>query len=85
MIERTFPFNVLHPYTRERATQLVQCINRFSSNCYYMHGSTHINGRSLLGVLAMMSFQDEELTIRIEGEDQEAAYEALEGLLLENA
>lgn len=82
MIERTYPFSVLEPYTREHATELVRCINRFTSSCHYLRGTQHINGRSLLGVLTIMACGGERLTIRIDGHDEKAAFQAIEELLL---
>ena len=56
---------------------LVQTTKNFSSNIYLQKGSDRINAKSIMGIITLGAAYGTELKIIAEGEDEEAAVEAL--------
>jgi phosphocarrier protein HPr len=56
------------------AALFAQVTNRFRADVWVEKDSTHVNGRSILGLMMLGASQGSKLRIRIEGPD---AYEAL--------
>jgi len=59
------------------AAVLVQVAKDFSSNIYFEKGSNRINAKSIMGILTLAASYKTELKIIAEGEDEEAAVEAI--------
>jgi phosphotransferase system HPr (HPr) family protein len=66
------------------ASMFVQTAKRFQSTITASHGSRSVNAKSILSVLTLGANQGAEITIRAEGEDADAAVEALRALIAGN-
>lgn len=64
------------------ATQLVKLANQFDASIRLQKGDKEADASSVLGLMMMESHQGEELTIISEGEDAQAAMDAVEGLIV---
>ena len=64
------------------AALLVQAAARFTADIYFSKGDIgEINGKSIMGVMMLAAEQGAQVAVRADGEDAEAAVEALVGLL----
>ena len=64
------------------AALLVQAAARFTADIYFSKGDIGgINGKSIMGVMMLAAEQGAQVAVRADGEDAEAAVEALVGLL----
>ncbi len=66
------------------AALFVQTAQRFQSDIQVRHGDREASAKSILGVLALGVGQGAVITIRAEGEDAEAALDALQALIEDN-
>ena len=64
------------------AGQLVKTASKFSSAIYVSKNGNEVNAKSIMGVLMLEAGFGSEIQIRIDGEDEQAAYDALEDLIL---
>ncbi|MFH1282933.1 MAG: HPr family phosphocarrier protein [bacterium] len=62
------------------AALLVQTTNKFKSEVKVIKGDQEVNGKSIMGILMLAAEQLSELTILLDGEDEQAAIEELERL-----
>ncbi|MCL2267465.1 MAG: HPr family phosphocarrier protein [Treponema sp.] len=56
---------------------LVQTTKNFNSNVFIQKGSDQINAKSIMGIITLGASYGTELKIIAEGDDEEAAIEAL--------
>lgn len=63
------------------AAQFVKTAKDYSSDVKVVKGDTEANGKSPLSLMTLGAKHGDELTIRAEGEDEEAAAEALAELI----
>ena len=63
------------------AVKFVNLANRFVSSVRIVKDGTEIDGKSILGILTLAATQGTEITLRIDGKDEEAALEALAELI----
>jgi phosphocarrier protein HPr len=63
------------------AALIVQTASKFKSQIYLEKGKDRINGKSIMGILAMGASFNTVLKIITEGEDEEEAATALETLI----
>ena len=59
------------------AALFVQTVQRHQSDIVVSHGSRSANAKSILSVLALGASQGAEITLRADGQDADAALEAL--------
>lgn len=59
------------------AVKFVNLANRFVSAVKIEKDGNEIDGKSILGILTLAAIQGSEITIRISGEDENAALKAL--------
>jgi phosphocarrier protein len=59
---------------------LVQTAKDFKANIYLEKGTDRINGKSIMGILTLGASYGTEIKIITEGEDEEAAAEAIANL-----
>lgn len=59
------------------AALIVQTANRFNSQIFLEKDENRINGKSIMGVITLGAGYNSSLMIITEGEDEEAALEAL--------
>jgi phosphocarrier protein len=82
-LERTFLIvNTLGLHARA-AAQLVQTANRYRSDVQVMKDGAQVNGKSIMGVLTLAAAKGAEILVVCDGEDAQAAREAL-ALIIEN-
>ncbi|RKY62521.1 MAG: phosphocarrier protein HPr [Candidatus Latescibacterota bacterium] len=63
------------------ASLLVEKASQFRSDVYLIRDGEKVNGKSIMGVLSLAAEQGSSITIRAEGDDCEAAVEALSKLV----
>jgi len=63
------------------AAKLVDCAARFSSRIDLLKQGHGVDAKSIMSVMMLAAGQGTELTLRISGEDEQAAWEALVGLI----
>ncbi len=66
-------------HTRPAAT-LVKTAARYRSEFFIYKDAMEINGKSIIGVMTLAAEQGSTLLLRFEGEDEEAAADAVVGL-----
>jgi phosphocarrier protein len=59
------------------SAMLVQTAKDFKANIYLEKGNDRINGKSIMGILTLGASYGTEIKIITEGEDEEAALEAI--------
>ncbi len=62
------------------AARIVRTLANYESEVWIRKGSYEINGKSIIGVMTLAASQGTELTVICQGEDEEAAANALEDL-----
>ena len=63
------------------AAKLVDCATRFSSRIDLLKQDHGVDAKSIMSVMMLAAGQGTELTLRISGEDEQDALEALVGLI----
>jgi phosphotransferase system HPr (HPr) family protein len=63
------------------AAIITQEAERFSSRILIRHGSRELNGKSLMGLLALKAACGETIVVTIDGPDEEAAEEGMRKVL----
>ena len=62
------------------AASLVKLAARFRSEIFLIRDGFAINAKSIIGVMTLAAEQGASLTLRVEGEDEEAAVSEISGL-----
>lgn len=79
--ERTFLIvNTLGLHARA-AAQLVQTANRYRAEVQVLKDGAQVNGKSIMGVLTLAAAKGTQIVVSCEGEDAQAAMEALAGVI----
>ncbi|MFH1372754.1 MAG: HPr family phosphocarrier protein [bacterium] len=77
MIKRTVEvINRLGLHARP-AAQLVMVAARFQSEVFFIKKDLRVNGKSIMGVMMLAAEKGTELTVEIDGPDEEAAMQEL--------
>lgn len=63
------------------AAQLVKIASKFTSNVYLSKNDHEVNGKSIMGVMMLAAEMGSELTIKVDGQDQEQAMQSLVDLV----
>lgn len=63
------------------ATLLVNGVKNFKSNLTVKKGNKEINLKSLIALLSLGICQNEEITIKADGEDEQAAIKEIESII----
>jgi phosphocarrier protein len=80
MLERTLVVsNRLGLHARATA-KLVQLLSGFRSNATLAARGREVNAKSIMGVMLLAAGQGTEVTLRVDGEDEEAAAQAVAAL-----
>ena len=77
MIRCSLNLSKITPLNRLQIERMVRLAGRYSSRVLYEHNNRVINGKSMLGLLSMGVTGMDEVILTVEGEDEEAAAEAL--------
>lgn len=81
MIKRDYTIsNKLGLHARPSA-QLTQTASRFSSNIHITRNGRRVNAKSIMGVMMLAAGQGSVITVDAEGDDAEAALEAIGELI----
>jgi len=64
------------------AARFVQTANRFRSKVTLTRDGRSMDGKSILGILLLAAAKGTELIVAADGEDEQAAVEALAGLIV---
>lgn len=81
MIERKVTIKNRLGLHARAAVKFVNLANRFSSAVKIIKDSFEIDGKSILGILTLAATQGTQITLKVSGEDEEAALKALIGLI----
>ena len=85
MLEKTATINNPLGIHARPAALLVQVAARFNAEIYFSKDDVEqVNGKSIMGVMMLAAEQGAQITVKAEGEDAEAAVEALFVLLQSN-
>jgi phosphocarrier protein HPr len=83
MISRNYIIsNKLGLHARPSA-QLTQMAARFASDIHLTRGSRRVNAKSIMGVMMLAAGQGSTVTVDAEGDDAEAAVQAIGQLIAE--
>jgi phosphocarrier protein len=63
------------------AVKFVNLANRFTSTVKIVKDGNEIDGKSILGILTLAATQGSQIALLVSGKDEEAALEALTGLI----
>jgi len=63
------------------AVKFVNLANRFTSTVKIVKDGNEIDGKSILGILTLAATQGSQIALVVSGKDEEAALEALTGLI----
>ena len=63
------------------AAKLVQCTTAFTCDIEMLYNGSAVDAKSMLGILLLAAAQGTELTLRCDGDDEEAAVEAITTLI----
>ncbi len=63
------------------ASRLVNCASAFAADVWISRGQREVNGKSIMGVLTLAAGRGTELVVRTEGKDEQAAMDAITGLI----
>ena len=67
------------PFTQETAARFAQMLSRYESSVLLRDVHRTINAKSLLGILSLGFIQRESLEAIVDGPDEQAAAQALQG------
>ena len=81
MVKRVFKIsNKLGIHARP-ASQLVRIASKYKSQIHISKNGNEVNGKSIMGVLMLEAGFGSEILLKIDGEDESAAIEALTELI----
>lgn len=63
------------------ASKFVHLASRFSSAVKLAKGEVEVDGKSILGILLLQAARGTEVLLRVQGEDEEEAFEQLVGMI----
>jgi phosphocarrier protein HPr len=62
------------------STEIVKCASSFKSEIHLIHHRTHVNAKSLLGILMLAATKGSKIKVEAEGVDAEEAVSTLVSL-----
>lgn len=81
MIERELAIRNRLGLHARAAAKFVQTASRFKSEVKIRKNGEEVDGKSILGLLLLAASQGSAITVAVCGEDEEAAFAAVEGLV----
>lgn len=81
MIERDVAIRNRLGLHARAAAKFVQTASRFQSEVKIRKNGEEVDGKSILGLLLLAASQGTQITIAVCGEDEAAAFAAVEGLI----
>lgn len=84
MLDKTYTLgNKLGIHARP-AAEIVKIAGKFSSKVFLVSGAKRVDAKSLLMVMSLGAKNGTEITVQIEGDDEQAAMTALDELFANN-
>ncbi|SDZ34801.1 catabolite repression HPr-like protein [Evansella caseinilytica] len=77
MIEKTIVVKRKAGLQARPAALFVQEANRFSSDIYIEKDGKKVNAKSIMGIMSLAISSNKEITLTVDGNDEEAAMETL--------
>ncbi len=81
MIRHTLDLSGVTPLNRTQIEHFVHIAGQYDSRIIFEHRNRTINGKSMLGILSLGVTEHEPVTLTVEGEDEQQAFEAVKTLL----
>ena len=81
MIERGLSIRNRLGLHARAAAKFVQTASRFKSDVKIRKNGEEVDGKSILGLLLLAASQGTEIVVAVSGEDEDAAFEAVQGLV----
>lgn len=81
MIEKSYVVVANSGIHARPATLLVNAANKFSSKIELISDGKTVNLKSIMGVMSLGVGEGEQFSIKIEGEDEQIAFDAIENLV----
>ncbi|HLN81771.1 MAG TPA: HPr family phosphocarrier protein [Thermoanaerobaculia bacterium] len=81
MIERELAIRNRLGLHARAAAKFVQTASRYKSEVKIRKNGEEVDGKSILGLLLLAASQGTQITIAVSGEDEDAAFEAVHGLV----
>jgi phosphotransferase system HPr (HPr) family protein len=81
MIERNVQIKNRLGLHARAAVKFVNTANRFGADVRIIKDSSEIDGKSILGILTLAATQGSSILLRLKGEDEKAALQALVELI----
>jgi phosphocarrier protein HPr len=81
MIEKTVLIRNRLGLHARAAVKFVNLANRFASDVRIIKDDSDVDGKSILGILTLAATQGTDITLRLEGEDEAAALQAIVELI----
>lgn len=63
------------------AAKFVSCANRFACSVQVANGGSFVDGKSIMSVMMLAAGKGSVLSLRLDGDDEQAALEALRALV----
>lgn len=82
MIERELAIRNRLGLHARAAAKFVQTASRFKSEVKIRKNGEEVDGKSILGLLLLAASQGTQITVAVSGEDEDAAFAAVEGLII---
>ncbi len=77
MIEKKVRITNKHGLHARPAAKLVQLAGKFKSDIKILKDGLEVNGKSIMGVMMLAAEPGSEIVLRVEGEDEKEAMEAI--------
>ncbi|MBN1938967.1 MAG: HPr family phosphocarrier protein [Candidatus Aminicenantes bacterium] len=81
MIEKTVLIRNRLGLHARAAVKFVNLANRFTADVRIVKDDSDVDGKSILGILTLAATQGTDITLRLEGEDEAAALQAIVELI----
>jgi phosphocarrier protein len=81
MIEEVLKIINKHGLHARPAAQFVKIAGKFKSDIKVIKDGLEVNGKSIMGIMMLAAEPGSEITLLIEGEDEEEAFTALNELI----
>lgn len=82
MIEKDLLIRNKHGLHARPAALLVRITAKFKSDIFITKDDIEVNGKSILGVMTLAAEPGSTINVKVEGEDEKEAFEAIENLIL---
>ena len=84
MIEETLKIANKHGLHARPAAHLVKIAGKFESEIKILKDGLEVNGKSIMGVMMLAAEPGSEITLHIDGSDEQSAMDALKELIAKN-